>query len=322
ATYEIYDEDVTKRACDMLAGWGSGAERPFCMVVGFLLPHNPYVCSPDLFDEYMDRLPIRPDWETIEENSAVQALKASRTMESITPEMARRSRAAYYGLVTTLDRNVGRILDALDAAGLRETTATMYTSDHGDLCGEHGLWCKDSFYDGSVRVPTIWSRPGVFGEGTTIEQATSLVDVAPTVTDLAGAESLPNVRGASLRSLLTGEEASAPPPPVFAETYANTQRPARMVRRGAWKLCHYHGCEQPQLFNLETDPEERCDLGGDDRHAAIRDELHALVLDGWDGGWIERCTEETAMTRRAAQQAPEGVAEVWDFPIGGNRRTE
>jgi choline-sulfatase len=325
ATYELYDADVTERTCRWLAERGSsGNETPFCMVVGMLLPHNPYVCSRDLFEEYMDRLGPEPSAEDEGEHAAVRALKAHRGADRITPEMARHARAAYYGLVTTLDRNVGLIVDALEASGLRENTVFAYTSDHGDLCGEHGLWWKDSFYEGSVGVPLLWSGVERVRPGARISAPVSLLDVAPTLTDFGEADPLPAARGHSLRQVLArGEAGNDWPGEAYSETHALGQRPARMVCSGRWKLNLYHGYDGVQLFDLEDDPGEVNDLGALPQYKTIRQELLAKVTAGWDGDRVEQRTRETTegivMTRRAQGVAGTRTSERWPFPVGQNR---
>ncbi len=329
ALYESYDRDVTERTCRFLEEHSgqSGDDRPFCLVVGMLLPHNPYVCAKELFDEYMDKLPapenvgVFPD----DEHPAVRELRRYRGTDRITPEQARRAQAAYYGLVTTTDQNVGRIMDALAEAGLAEDTVFMYTSDHGDMAGEHSLWWKDSFYEGSVGVPMIWSCPSRFQQNARPDAVTGLLDVGPTLTDLAGADPLPGARGHSLVPLLESDgDAADWPDTAFAETYAIGQRPARMLRSGRWKLVVYHGSEHPQLFDMVADPDETNDLGTDPEYAEIRRNLTDLVTDGWSGDWIERRVDQQAaeikLTRQAAAQKKDGESEVWAMREGMNVR--
>src|SRR5690606_2497602 len=114
----------------------------------------------------------------------------------------RRARAAYYGLTTYLDKRIGEVLQALKATRFAENTIVIYVSDHGDMCGEHGMWWKSTFYEGAANVPMMWSWPGHFPAGITLDAVASLVDVAPTLVDFAAAPALPLQRGASLRSML------------------------------------------------------------------------------------------------------------------------
>ncbi len=331
ATYEIFDAAVTDRACRWLEERAarSEADRPFLLVVGFLLPHNPYVCSKSLFEEYMDKLPPPVPWEDRDEHPAVRRLKRERGMDRASPEQVRRARAAYYGLITTLDRNVGQLMNVLRETPFRADTHVVYTADHGELCGEHGLWWKDSFYEGSVRVPMLWAPSGRCGPARSEPSTVSLLDISATLTDLSGAPALPAGRGRSLRRFLApgrdddGAETDWPNE-AFAETFAGAPGPARMLQTGPWKLCAYAGSERVQLFNLENDPEERNDLGQEPDFEGVRRRLLARLTRDWDP---DRVAEQHA--RRMAEQElvfrigvprTEQVSEKWPFPAGGNVR--
>lgn len=324
ATYEIYDEAVVERAVTLLGEWDRHPpDRPFCLVVGLLLPHNPYVCSRELYEEYMDRLPATtaPAAEAAE-HPAVRSLKRHRGIDRITPEMARRARAAYYGLVTALDHSIGRLTEALARTRFASSTHVIYTSDHGELCGEHGLWWKDSFYEGSVRVPLLWSGPELRACGTADDRVVSLCDLSVTLGDFAGAPALPAARGRSLRLALLGEaETTAAPGIAFAETCALGERPARMIRQGPWKLCAYHGYDQVQLFNLDQDPGETCDRGTDPACAAVRATLFAELRREWAPAAIERRLQRTDAERALLSRCrTAATSERWTFPHGQNRR--
>jgi len=326
ATYSAYDADVTARACAYIRSHPGGGE-PFCLVVGLLLPHNPYVCPKALFEEYMDKLPAAERVGAFPEGEhpAVLSLRRFRGTDRITPDQARRARAAYYGLVTRMDENIGRIMDSLDEKGLTEETVVVYTSDHGELNGEHGLWWKDSFYEGSVGVPMIWSRPGHFRTNHCADAVVSLLDVGPTLSELVGAEPLPGARGRSLIPWLEiGSEVGDWPDTAFAETYARGQRPARMIRSGRWKLNAYHGYAHPQVFDVAADPDEANDLGAHPDYADVRDMLMSRVMTGWSGDWIERrvqqrLAEQDVLKRWAAEKQIRD-SERWTMREGMNVR--
>ncbi len=324
ATYEVYDRAVTARACQSLREYADrGCATPFCMVVGLLLPHNPYVCPPELFEHYLATLPDPVLGAPSDEHPAMASLRSTRDTETITMAEARRARAAYYGLVTVMDHSVGTIMDTLDATALAGDTVLVYVSDHGDLNGEHGMWWKDCFYEGAVGVPMLWSWPGRFRAGERVDTVASLLDVGPTLAELAGAEPLPERRGHSLAGLLAPEGAATDfPAAAFAETYALGQRPARMIRTGRWKLNAYHGYPDPQLFDMQADPGETHDLGRDPAYADIRAELLGRVMDGWDGDEVERrCrlrVAELNVTERWRSHGGAQCAEIWDMPAGCN----
>lgn len=332
SAYIAYDDEVTRRACDVLLDQDEEKlQAPFCMVVGYLLPHSPYICPKDLFEEYMDRITVPEVPPGYEESlhPAVKKWRAYRGVDRITSEQARIARAAYYGLVTYMDQRIGEVLAALEASRFRDNTVVVYTSDHGDMAGEHGMWWKDSFYEGSVRVPMIWSGPGAGPRRIRANEKehhpVSLLDVGPTLIDLAQGETLPQSRGVSLLSLLSTDKNERPRferGPVFAETYTAGQRPARMIRSGPWKLNIYHGYSAPQLFNLETDPDEVRDLGQDPEYADVANELMNQVMDGWSGARVEHVVstneKRREMIRRWQREVGPGKAERWDIPTGVN----
>ena len=285
--YQAFDCAVTDGAVEFLKQRGAQSDRPFCLVVGYVLPHCPFICPKDLFEEYHDRVdvPRMPESERASLHPAMKLWREVRGVDDLSDEQVRTARAAYYGLVTMCDAFVGKVLSALEDAGLADDTAVFYTSDHGDMAGEHEMWWKSSFYEGSVNVPLIASWPGRFAAGETVSTPVSLLDLAPTLTELGGAEPLPCAQGQNLGSFLTG---SGKPDTwndaVFAECIGKREeKPSRMIVRWPWKLIHYHGYDDPQLFNLDEDPGETRDLGRDPARADIRKELHAEVLCGWDG---------------------------------------
>lgn len=284
-SYQVFDEHVAAACRDVLAGRSSG--RPFAMVVGLVLPHCPYVCPKELFEEYYEAvtLPEYPDGYFARQHPAIRDWRRRRGVLDLPAETIRRARAGYYGLVTHMDALVGTMLEALAESGLAEDTVVVYTSDHGDMAGEHGLWWKSNFYEGSVGVPLIVSAPGRFAEGSKVDRVVSLLDLAPTLLEIGGGPELPHARGRSLLPfLLPGDAEVADWPDVaFAEHYTSGggDPPCRMVRRGPWKLSYYDGYDTPQLFNLHDDPGELNDLGHAPELSALRQELLGLVLDGW-----------------------------------------
>ncbi|MBI3972005.1 MAG: sulfatase-like hydrolase/transferase [Chloroflexi bacterium] len=304
-SYQAYDAEVTQAALHYLHARAQPAERqPFCLVVGYVLPHCPYICPKPLFDEYYDRVdvPRLPAAYLERLHPAMRLWRERRGVDERTDEEVRRARAAYYGLVTLLDHNVGRLLAALEDTGLAQRTAVVYTSDHGEMAGEHRMWWKSSLYEGSVGVPMIWSWPGRFAPARTVSAVASLVDVAPTLLALGGAPALPNATGHNLLPWLSnrsGGDVPDGPQEAYAEVVPGLGLPpARLVRRGPWKLTVHHGHATPQLFNLEDDPHELDDRGADPGHADVREALLAAALDGWSGAAIEETLRRRAADRQ------------------------
>ena len=323
--YQSYDMDVTDACCRYLEERDqSEQERPFCLVVGYVLPHCPFIAPKKLYDEYYDQvdIPQVPDGYMESLHPAMQLWREKRGVNDLSEEEVRKARAAYFGLVTFMDRQIGRLLSTLDSSSFDEDTVIVYVSDHGEMAGEHGMWWKSSFYEGSAGVPMIWSWPGEFAEGHRVSQVTSLLDVSATLIDLAGGETLPHSDGRSLTRFLEGEEAQGWPDEAISENYSGGEPHGRMVRRGDWKLNHYHGHDTPQLFNLAEDPEELRDLGADPAHADIRAQLTARALQGWRREDAERRMAARAATREVMQKwakaVPYDLSDFWQAPDGCN----
>jgi len=190
--------------------------------------------------------------------------------------------AKYWAMIELIDDNVGRMLEALDESGQRENTLVIFTSDHGNMVGHHGLMAKGcAFYEGLVRVPLIVSMPGTVEAGRTCDALVELVDIAPTLLELAGMPADPEMHGRSLLPLLTGAANPAEHRDAAMCTYTNTipvherDIPAygTMLRTHTHKLCMYHGAEFGQLFDLENDPGEMQNLWDDPAAQGIKSQL-------------------------------------------------
>jgi arylsulfatase len=187
--------------------------------------------------------------------------------------------AAYYAMIKLIDDNLGRMLAALDELQLAEDTIVIFTSDHGETLGDHGLIQKGCrFYEGLVRVPLIWRWPGRIAPGSRRQALVELMDKAPTILDLAGIEVPAHMQGRSLRPLL--EDRGAPDRHrdlARCEYYDALDLPdasrATMIRTDRHKLVVYHGHRLGELFDLEADPWEHDNLWDDPAHAALRSEL-------------------------------------------------
>jgi choline-sulfatase len=298
SSYEVKDRDVTAATLAWLDELAqrrrAGADAPFCLSVGYLLPHQPYVCSKDDFRRYEGRVGAPGLPVPQREHPYLRWWRGHTETLDVPDGTVIRARTAYYGLVTAIDRMIGQILDRLEQLDLAENTLIVYASDHGDQIGERGLWWKQTFYDESVKVPLILAWPGVLPEGDRRAQIVNLIDLGPTMIDALGGPPLPNAEGQSF--LEVAKDGAIPwLDETFSEYCTDGMAPwagpepvqQRMIRRGRFKLVYYHG-QRPQLFDLDSDPHELADLAEDPRHAAIRESLLARVLADWDPGEIAR----------------------------------
>ena len=273
--YTRYDDAVARRTESWLAERAaSGDEGPWCLFVGLVAPHFPLVAPQPFFDMYpADRLPdvkLHPS-TGYRRHPWVERQNALMNNEERFRDPAERLAAmsAYYGLCSWLDHNVGRILDALEASGMQDSTTIAYTSDHGDNVGARGLWGKSNFYEESVAVPLIMAGPDVpMG---TCGTPVSLLDLSRTVADYFGCEIDAAAGTESLAEIAARPEDADRA--VFSEYHAvGSVSGGFMLRRGRWKLNYYVGFA-PELFDLVADPEEMTDLAPDPGHSEILAEM-------------------------------------------------
>ena len=289
-----YDESVTDAAVAYLSD-AARREGPWAAVVGWFLPHTPLTVRPDYFDQYFPAHADQPSAPCEPLDTTYPQSRRLRTFlgaEGLSDEQIGQARAAYYGMVAFIDAQVDRVLTALESSGASENTLVVYTSDHGEMLGEHGLWWKSSFYEPSVRVPLIAAWPGRIRGGTRVDAPVSLLDLTRTIVEAAGADADGLVGDDLLDPELDEDRA------VFAEFEAHaTDRPGRMVRRGRYKLNYYHG-EPAELFDLSADPLETANLALDPNFADVRDTLIDQVLADWSPEEIDRRVRESQRRRR------------------------
>ena len=304
--YEIHDEYVTAATVDYLNRLGAQKRwqediEPFSISVGFMLPHPPYVARRKDYELYRDQMTLpRKHLDYADEQHAfLRQWREYTGAIDVTEEEVLRSRSAYWGLVTSVDAMIGQIIEALHDNDLADNTLIVYTSDHGDMVGEHGLWWKHVFYEESAKVPLIMSWAGQIEPGQQCDRVVSALDVNATILDALNAPPLPNSPGRSLLPLIQDDVGSVEWDDVaYTEYCADQFAPVdecflRMVRQDEWKLVYYHGYE-PQLFNLKDDPDELIDRADDPGCKSILDDLTGQVLTDWNP---ERIREKMAQKR-------------------------
>lgn len=252
-------------------------DRPFFLHVNFTAPHDPLLMPPGHEGMYdATALPLPPNYlpEHPFDHGNLRGRDELLLPWPRTPELVRRELALYYAVLTHLDTQVGRILDALEASGQAANTVVVYTADHGLAIGSHGLRGKQNMYDHTVGVPLVVRGPGVPRDRRTAAQV-YLRDLFPTFCDLAGTAVPATVDGKSFLPVLAGK-ADTFHPQVFCY-FMDVQR---MVRDDRWKLIHYPKIRRYQLFDLANDPHERKDLAQEASHAGRRDALRRQ-LEAW-----------------------------------------
>ncbi|MCY3928208.1 MAG: sulfatase-like hydrolase/transferase [Acidobacteria bacterium] len=253
-----------------------GVDQPFFAYVPFTAPHDPRQPPPEYRERYYQRnLPLPPNYMRQHpfDNGALILRDENLAAWPRTEDVIRDQLAEYYGLITHLDEQVGRILAALDENGQAENTIVVYAADHGLAVGSHGLLGKQNLYEHSMRCPLIIRGPGI-PHGTT-EAFTYLYDLFPTLLAQGAVEAPPGIDGRDLAPLWSGGD------PTWRQSVFLPYRDVmRAVRDDRYKLIVYPLVNHRQLFDLSEDPAELTNLIADPDHAKTGARLEAL-LEGW-----------------------------------------
>ena len=310
-----YDEETHFRALEYLRERGrTGADEPFFLVASYHHPHDPFLVTQELWDLYEGaeiEVPVRPGGLR-ETYSAMDrwANEAHGTDEvDLDDDDAMRAlRRAYYGLVTYVDRKLGELVTTLEQTGQAHDTVVIFTSDHGDMLGERRMVQKRSFYEWSARVPLVLRSPDGRDAGRRVAAPVSLLDLMPTLLDLAGVpegERLPH-DGTSL------VDASADRYVLSEYHVEKVRAPCFMARRGRYKYVHVHGHDR-QLFDLDADPAEWTNLAGRDDLREVERGLEALILERFDPDRIAADGAASVRRRELIRRAMDRNGTRWDY---------
>ena len=286
SSYQQYDDRITAAADEWLKSRAGGRNgKPWVLFVSLVCPHFPLIARPQWYERYPpDRLPRPALYDAAErppDHPYIAALRQCQVYDQSFDEVKlRRALAAYFGLVSFVDHNVGKLLDTLAQTGLAETTRVLYSSDHGDNLGTRRLWGKSTMYQESSGVPMLLAGPEV-PSGVVCREPVSLVDVFPTVTDCVGLAPHPDDRDLPGASLVAVAQGRGPRRTILSEYHATgAATGAFMIRKGPFKYVYYAGMP-PQLFDLDADPQETRDLACEPGYAGLvadcERELRAVV---------------------------------------------
>jgi len=303
-----YDEYITEQTCAFLKKHAADAEaNPFCLLVGTLTAHpssRPYPGLEPLYHKYLasDDLPVPEftpaDYQRLPDHAKRQHQYLASDERIFDENYQRHEMAWYLARVEYADRQAGRMLDELEASGLADSTAVIVTADHGESMGQHGSWGKMNFYEEAQRIPFYLALPGA-ETGSVVRHPISLVDVLPTLADLAGCELPFPVDGTSLLAADSGEEDRI----VFSE-YHGYQSPSSMYMalRGNIKYCHY--LKEPcELYDLEQDPGEKDNRIDDPAYAEAKEALLGEIRQRVDIEGLERHIGEYNVQRETIYTA-------------------
>ncbi|HSU99836.1 MAG TPA: choline-sulfatase, partial [Roseiarcus sp.] len=288
--------------------------RPFLLTASFSHPHDPFAVPRRYWDLYRDEdIDMPAAGRALDPHSLRLRHVCAMDAEPVTDAQVRAARHAYYGAIAYIDDQLGRLMNALCSAGLAEDTIVILTSDHGEMLGEHGLWYKMSFLEGACRVPLLIASPGRF-EPRRVAASVSLVDVMPTLIELAGGNVQSLGIGADGQSLAPHLRGAIGHDEAIGEYLAEGAiAPMVMIRRGAYKFIH-SPADPDQLFDLSHDPCERDNLAGDPTSATLVADFRAEVAQRWDLVALDASVRSSQGRRRLVDAAlSKGRNHAWDF---------
>jgi choline-sulfatase len=315
-----YDEEVEAKAIQRLYDLAreGQAEQPFFMCVSYTHPHPPYHILPEYLDRYDPaeiNLPKVGDMPMAERDKLSQWVQYSHGLDKqgASDEQIRRARHAYYAMVSYIDDKVGRLLETLERAGFDDNTIVVFTSDHGDMLGERGMWFKRVFFDWSAKVPLLIAQPGV-NRQRRIAQPVSHVDLLPTILDFAtgGApvDWVEPIDGRSLLSLAASGDEAGDAEAFVEYTAEGVTGPCCMLRRGRFKYVYTHG-HPDLLFDMEADPNELADIAA--AQPAVLAQMKQSVLARWNPESITCEVLASQARRKFINALPEKLQPVWDY---------
>jgi choline-sulfatase len=272
------DAQRTARALRFLKEQAPRLGRPWLLYLGFTEPHPKFIGLSHYYGMYEAGdipMPDVPAAHLEGLHLVYQELRHfKRIATPIAAERIRRARIGYFAMISELDEYIGQVWDQLERSGQLANTLFVYTSDHGESLGEHGLWLKNNLYEGAVHVPLLVAGPGL-PAGLRVEQPVGHVDLVSTLCEVAKAPA-PGLRGHSLLPFQS-VDAGAHPGYVYSECHSEGNCTGSfMIRKGDWKYVHFSWYDD-LLFNLRNDPSEMRNLSGKAEFAGVERDLKQIL---------------------------------------------
>ena len=315
-----YDQRVAFEAeRKLLALARADNQQPFFMQVSFTHPHDPYLCMQkywDLYEGVEIPLPSVPASmiSGYDPHSRILLKQSGLSDREVSDDEIRRVRRAYYGAISFIDEKIGRLMAILDDSGLANNTVIVFTSDHGEMLGERGMWLKKNFFEPALKVPLIIHAPR-FGSTGRSGELVSLVDILPTLLAIASpdqpSETVEPLDGHNLLELLDQKK---PTRKLYAElTCEGSPAPIFMLRQGYFK---YTYCKNyaDQLYDLRADPNELNNLAEHADYQSVRIDMEAQVESKWNYEDIHRQVRLSQSRRELINRAFQaGESTAWDY---------
>ncbi len=257
-----------------------GGDAPWCCFVSTTEPHDPFIAGTEAFAQYdLDAIPLPPNVHDPLDGRPGLYRKAGRTWADMTDRERREAAACYYASITEIDGQYGRLIGLLEERGALDNTIVVLTSDHGELLGAHGLYCKNvSGFEEVYQIPMVVAGPGI-AEGEETAARVGLHDLCPTLLELAGLKPFGDPDSRSFVALLRDPAGQSDDfVSGYAEYHGTRYRiTQRVVWEGSWKLV-FNGFDFDELYNLDEDPYELQNLADDPAH---QERLRDLVDRLW-----------------------------------------
>lgn len=316
--YMDYDDEVVFKAKRFLFEQARRDDnQPFMLTVSMIQPHDPYLCRQDQWDRYASDeidLPKVPFGQVAEDPHSARLRHGYGASDvDFNEQTIRNARRAYYGAIGDVDEKVSQLIQTIDEAGFSDNTITVFTADHGDMLGERGMWFKMSFLEHSARVPLIVHAPNLFS-ARRIPQAVSLVDLLPTLVELArdgqsGDYATP-IDGRSLVSHLSG---GAGHDEVIGEYFAEgTDQPIFMIRRATQKFI-YSEQDPIQFYDLARDPLEVRNLAEDPAYESQISDMRNELTTAYDLEVLKSAVVESQRRRSFVKGIMQDQSISWDY---------
>ena len=326
---EDYDDEVEYQSLKKIYDLARNEDQnPFFGIISFTSPHTPFNVAQkywNLYDEQSINLPeVGPiPFDELDYFSKSLFFAHGRHRHKITEEHIRKTRQAYYGMISYVDEKIGKIIKLLEDTNKSENTAIFFVSDHGEMLGERGMWFKQCFWEWSSHVPMIASIPGA-PKGTRIPVVTSLVDLLPTILEIGGSSEkhteVEKLSGKSLMPFISGLSEGRDSVAISDYYHIGPCVPTRMVRRNEFKLIYTHG-HPHLLFDLKNDPLELKNLSEDKEYKDQLLQLLEICKKDWDPEELKDDILKSQRRRLMIKGLP-GDPPEWDFiaQIGDEKR--
>ena len=269
--YTRYDRAIAEAAAEWISA-RQPTDKPWCSFVSFTYPHYPFMAPAEyvnLYDPADVPLPLNWQREQWDNHPGVQWKREKMGLDGgFTEDEVRKTIAVYFGMISFMDAQVGRVLDALADSPYADNTRIVYTSDHGDMLGEHGMWFKGTMHEGSAGIPMILAGPDI-PQGHVCNTPVNLIDVYPTAVESVGAAYTDADATLNSKSLITIATEPDSERATFSEFHSVATATGNfMMRTARYKYIERIGYEA-QLYDMVDDPDENHDLVADPANADL-----------------------------------------------------